>query len=166
MKRYSVFDLYVVEKEGHKFICEKILENEYREVLTKEKLIIEDNDKVETLIKYYSILAIATYKNDQVLNPLMLSKKEILLKYIEINEKVRNKEVNINDFLKKQQEELEGLKVLASECPELAKQNALQILQRIGILDKEGNLIGPYNEILVKEETPKQRILKNEEIDN
>ena len=166
MKKYSVFELYVVEKEGHKFICEKISDNEYREVFTKEKIKIENNDIGECLTKYYSILAIATYKNDQVLNPLRLNKKDILLKYLSINEKVRNKEVNIDDFLKKQQEELEELKVLARECPELAKRNALQTLQRIGILDKEGNVIGPYNEILVKEETPKQRILKNEEIDN
>ena len=153
MKRYSVFDLYVVKKDNHKFICEKILENEYREVLTKEKLIIEENETVESLTKYYSILAIATYKNGQVLNPLMLSKKDILLKYIEINEKVRNKEVNINDFLKKQQEELEGLKVLASECPELAKQLASETLQGLGIIDEEENLIGPYKDILKKERT-------------
>lgn len=150
MKKYSVFSLYVVEKEEHKFICERIIDNEYREVLTKEKLVLEENDKVKSLTRYYPILDIATYKDGQILNPLMLTKKDILLKYNEINEKVINKEVNIDDFLKRQQEELEGLKVLARECPKLARQIALENLQGSGILDEEGNVAYPYKTSFVK----------------
>ena len=152
MEKYNVFSLYVVEKEEHKFICEKIFENEYREVLTKEKLILEDNDKIESLTRYYSILGVATYKDGKILNPLMLTKKDILLKYIEINQNEKDKRIDMDDFLKRQQEELEGLKILAKECPELAKEYSLEKLQGAGILDENGELIGPYKEI-VKQKT-------------
>ena len=87
MKKYNVFYLWVVEKDGHKFICEKVSENYYKEVLTKEDIIIEENESVTKLTKYYSILEVATYKDGQILNPLMLTKKDILYKYIEKNEK-------------------------------------------------------------------------------
>ena len=152
MEKYNVVSLYVVEKEEHKFICEKIFENEYREVLTKEKLILEDNDKIESLTRYYSILGVATYKDGKILNPLMLTKKDILLKYIEINQNEKDKRIDMDDFLKRQQEELEGLKILAKVCPELAKEYSLEKLQGAGILDENGELIGPYKEI-VKQKT-------------
>lgn len=125
MEKYNVFSLYVVEKEEHKFICERIIDNEFREVLTKEKLILEDNDKIESLTRCYSILGVATYKDGKILNPLMLTKKDILLKYIEINQNEKDKRIDMDDFLKRQQEELEGLKILAKECPELAKEYSL-----------------------------------------
>jgi len=150
MKKYSVFSLYVVEKDGHKFICEKIIDNEYKEVLTKEKLVLEENDKIKSLTKYYSIIAVATFKDGQVLNPLMLTKKDILLKYIEINQNVIDKRIDMDDFLKRQQEELEGLKILAKECPELAKKYSLEKLQGAGILDENGDLKEPYNELITK----------------
>ncbi len=158
MKKYNVFSLYVVEKDNHKFICERIIDNEFSEVLTKEKLVLEENDKVEPLTRYYSILAVATYKNGKILNPLMLTKKDILLKYIGINEKVVSKNFDIDDILKRQQEELEGLKILAKECPELAKEYSLEKLQGAGILDTNGELIGPYKEIFV-ENLDKQKTL-------
>ena len=149
MKKYNVFSLYVIEKDNHKFICERIIDNEFREVLTKEKLVLEENDKIKPLTRYYSILAVATYKNGKILNPLMLSKKDILLKYIEINQNVIDKKIDMDDILKRQQEELEGLKILAKECPELAKEYSLEKLQGAGILDEKGELIGPYKEIFV-----------------
>ena len=55
MKKYNVFSLYVIEKEEHKFICEKISDKEYKEVLTKEKLLLEEKNKVKSLTDYYSI---------------------------------------------------------------------------------------------------------------
>lgn len=158
MKKYNVFSLYVIEKDNHKFICERIIDNEFREVLTKEKLVLEENDKIKSLTKYYSILAVATYKNGQILNPLMLTKKDILLKYIEINQNVMDKRIDMDDILKRQQEELEGLKILAKECPELAKEYSLESLQGAGILDEKGELIGPYKEVFVKR-TEKQKTL-------
>ena len=150
MKKYNVFSLYVVEKKGYKFICEKILDNEYKEILTKEKIIIDENEKVKSLTRYYPILGIAIYIDGQILNPLMLNKKDILLKYIEINKKVIDNKFDVDDFLKKQQEELEGLKILSKECPELAKEYSLEKLQGAGILDKNGELIGPYKELFTK----------------
>ena len=155
MKKYNVFYLWVVEKDRHKFICEKIYDNKFKEILTKKYIIVEESDKVKSLISYYSILEIATYKNGQILNPLMLTKKDILLKYIELNEKEKNKHVNINDFLKKQEEELKGWEILKKECPEFAKQLAKEILQGLGIIDDKENLVGPYNDILRKEKTMK-----------
>lgn len=150
MKKYNVFYLWVVEKDGYKFICERIYDNRYKEVLTKEDVIVEENDKVKSLTRYYSILEVATYKNGQILDPLMLTKKDILLKYIEINQNVIDKRIDIDDILKRQKEELEGLKVLARECPELAKKYSLEKLQGAGILDENGELIGPYKEVFTK----------------
>ena len=150
MKKYNVFYLWVVEKDGHCFICERVYHNSYKEVLTKEDIRVEENDKVKSLTRYYSILGVATYKNGQILNPLMLTKYDILLKYIEINQNVIDKRIDINEFLKKQQEELEGLKVLTKECPELARKYSLEKLQGAGILDGNGALIGPYKEIFRK----------------
>lgn len=158
MKKYNVFSLYVVEKDNHKFICERIIDNEFSEVLTKEKLLLEENDKVKPLTRYYSILTVATYKNGKILNPLMLTKKDILLKYIEINQNEKDKRFDMDDFLKRQQEELEGLKILAKECPELAKAYSLEKFQGAGILDENGELIGPYKEIFV-ESPDKQKTL-------
>lgn len=154
MKKYSVLTLYVVKKGNHNFICENILLNEYREVLTKEKLILEENDNVEYLANYYSILAIATYKDGRISNPLMLSKKDILRKYIEINKQVESRLSQIDrisDFIKYQQEEIEGLKILGKECPELAKQRAIGSLKRTGILDEKGSVTDPYKEIFSEE---------------
>lgn len=150
MKKYNVFYLWVVEKDGHKFICERVSGDDYKEVLAKEDIRVEENDKVKSLTNYYSILAVATYKNGQILNPLMLTKKDILLKYIEINEKVVSKNFDMDDILRKQQEELEGLKVLAKECPELAKKYSLEKLQGAGILDENGDLKESYNELVTK----------------
>jgi len=150
MKKYSVFSLYVVKKENQEFICKKIYDDEYREVLTNEKLVLEENDSVKCLTRYYSILEVATYNDGKITNPLMLSKKDILLKYIEINQNVKGKRIDMDDILKRQQEELEGLKVLAKECPKLAKEYSLEKLQGTGILDKNGELIGPYKEIFTK----------------
>lgn len=150
MKKYNVFYLWVVEKEGYSFICERVSGNYYKEVLKKEDIIVGESDKVRSLTKYYPILAIATYKNGQILNPLMLTKKDILLKYIELNQNVKDKRIDVDDFLKKQQEELEGLKVLAKECPELARKYSLEKLQEAGILDENGDLKEPYNESITK----------------
>lgn len=150
MNKYNVFNLYVIERDNHKFICEKITPNKYIEVLTKEKIVLEEKDKTKSLTKYYSILSVATYKNGQILNPLMLTKKDILLKYIEINEKAVSKNFDMDDFLKRQQEELEGLKILSKECPELAKEYSLEKLQGAGILDEQGNLTGPYKEMFTE----------------
>ncbi|MBR6690520.1 MAG: hypothetical protein IKL65_04240 [Bacilli bacterium] len=152
MKKYSVFRLYVVEKDGHKFICERIYSYEYREVLTKEKLILEENDKVESLTNWYALAVIGFFDlgYNIITNPLMLTKKDVLYKYIEINERVVSKNIDMDDLLKRQQEELEGLKVLAKECPELAKKYSLEKLQGTGILDENGDLKEPYNEIFTK----------------
>lgn len=164
MKRYNIFSLYVVENEGHKLICERVSNHEYIEVLTEEKLIVEKIKNVKSLTIYYSILDIASYKDGQILNPLMLTKNDILLKYIEINKNVVSRVSYYQDekaFLEKQEKNLEGLKVLQKECPELAKQIALETLQGSGILDEKGNLKDQYKQIVVKEEIQKQKVLNN-----
>ena len=86
MKLYSVFRLFVVEKNKIKFICTEKNKGEYIEFFTKEKLKVDDNTKVESLSNYYSILEVANYEN---FKPLRINKKSILLKYIEINEKTK-----------------------------------------------------------------------------
>lgn len=83
MKKYNVLSLYVVEYRGIKYICESWRNNsEYIEVLTKRVFKEKDEIKVEKLSEYYPILAIMNYETKE---PLLLSKKDILNKYIVIN---------------------------------------------------------------------------------
>ena len=83
MKKYNIYNLYVLKVNGHSFICKyNELTNTYVEIFTK--VIIENNDNiiVESLSDYYSIFAQCNYATGK---PLMLSKKELLRKYIMIN---------------------------------------------------------------------------------
>ena len=95
----------------------------------------------------------------------MLSKKDILLKYIKINEKDINKPYDPVDFIEKQKQMLEELKVLEKECPELAKKEALESLQRAGILDEEGNLKEPYAESVREDIIPTKELNKQKTLD-
>ena len=92
MKLYSIFDLYVIKKCNHKFICKKSNSDTYREFFTKEKIKIEDLNQVETLSNYYPILS--------AMKPEKLNKDQILQKYIEINQKENDKEKeNLDSFV-------------------------------------------------------------------
>ncbi len=82
MKKYSIFELYVVEMNGKKFICKYYDENKYMDIFTDK--IISNTDYVERLSDYYP--------NDSRINletgiPLKVSREILLLKYIEINTK-------------------------------------------------------------------------------
>jgi len=92
LKKYNIIDLYVIEKNNHKFICEYLLENEYIEVLTREKIRIDNKVKIERLVKYCSILEKICLDSKK---PLRLTKKDILLKYLEINEKTIDKKFDL-----------------------------------------------------------------------
>ena len=90
MKKYSVFDFYVVkvEKGDNKFyfICKFYAQNTYKEIFTKEKICVKDKSYVERLSDYYSPIAICSYNKEKLSSkPLMLSRKDLLYKYIEIN---------------------------------------------------------------------------------
>ena len=83
MKKYNVFELWIVKIKDYYFICEKLIdENTYREIFTKEKFKLLDNEKVEPLKNYYSLFSIMNYSTRK---PLMLAKKDLLMKYAEIN---------------------------------------------------------------------------------
>lgn len=88
MKKYSVYSLYVVQvgkgKQARYFICEQpiLFSNIYKEVFTKQKIKVDDESCVERLSNFYSILEQFSFATGKV---LMLSKKQLLLKYVEIN---------------------------------------------------------------------------------
>jgi len=89
MKLYSVFSLYVIKQGDVYFICKKsIYSNIYVEFFTKQKIRIENETNVESLSNYYSSLEVMNYETKE---PLMLNKKQILLKYLEINGKTKEK---------------------------------------------------------------------------
>ncbi len=59
MKKYSVFELWVVKTDGYYFICEKLFDDKtYWEIFTKEKIKVLDSQNIEPLKNYYSLLAI------------------------------------------------------------------------------------------------------------
>jgi len=83
MRKYSVFGLYVITINGQKFICESIIyKKKYREVLTGRKIDLKVEYKVERLSNYYPLLERMNYTTRE---PLILTKEDILDKYIDIN---------------------------------------------------------------------------------
>ena len=96
MKKYSVFSLYVVQvgtgKRAHYFICEQqiLFSNTYIEIFTKQKIKLDNEVFVKRLSDFYSILERCNFSTGEV---LMLTKKQLLLKYIEINNYYTEKRV-------------------------------------------------------------------------
>ena len=87
MKKYSVFDLRVIEIGNDDnllyLICKPTsVPDIYIEVLTKKKVYIKQDTFVQSLSVYYPVSQRMCYINDE---PLMLDKEGILKKYIEIN---------------------------------------------------------------------------------
>ena len=88
MKKYNVFELSVGRiSRGNGtyqyFICKQdSIKTVYTEIFTDDKIVITDPLDVEPLSNYYSLLAVCNWKTKK---PLMLTKKELLQKYNEIN---------------------------------------------------------------------------------
>ena len=152
MKEFNLFDLYVIENDNHKFICElDISKNLYIEIFTKEIIELENNKEMEPLSKYYSLLQIIKYYNNLgAKEPLMLKEKELLIEYININKQIVDKfdhyNKNIDKVLNDQEEYLKEFKKLKENNPELAKELAMESLKKSGILDENGELAYPYSE--------------------
>ena len=147
MKKYNVFDLWVVKADDYYFICEKLFdENTYREIFTKEKVEVLDNENLEPLKNYYSLLVIMNYVTGE---PLILTKKELLVKYAEINSSYieRRKQYNSNYeiIIREQDEYIKALKELGEKNPERAREEAIESLRRTGILNENCELDAPYN---------------------
>lgn len=89
MKLYSVLNLYVIKVKDTYFICHKSSkDNIYIEFFTREKIVVKNQNDIESLKKYYSLLGVIDFKTKE---SLRLTKKQILLKYLEINDKVVKK---------------------------------------------------------------------------
>ena len=83
MKKYSVYSLKVIKADDIYLICRKNhLNDDYTEVLTNKKIKLTDKMAIEPLANYYPTLGLQKYGTDEV---LMLSKEDILRKYLEIN---------------------------------------------------------------------------------
>ena len=88
MKKYSVFDLSVVKvNRGNGtyqyFICKQnIITKAYIEIFTNTNIDVVDPFDVEPLSNYYSVFAAYNYGMHK---PLMLTKKDLLKRYNEIN---------------------------------------------------------------------------------
>lgn len=159
MKKFNLFNLYVIENDNHKFICElDISKNLYIEIFTREIIELENNKEMEPLTRYYSPLQMIKYYNNlETKETLMLTEKELLIKYIDINKKIIDKfdhyNQNIDKVLNEQEEYLKKFKKLMKNNPELAKELALESLKKSGVLDEDGELAYPYSESINKEKT-------------
>lgn len=87
-KKYSIYNFSVIKKSrgdgtSQCYICEynAILEA-YIEVFSKAPVSLENCLSIEPLTKYYSILARRNYQTGK---PLMVTLKDLLIKYNEIN---------------------------------------------------------------------------------
>lgn len=150
MKRYNINELSVVRVEDtfkdRYFICEyNKIEDIYVEIFTSEKIKVTNKNDVEALSERYSLLEVCNYSKNE---PLMLDKKALLLKYIDINQKriIPDRDKYLDYLIEHQKKTLEQLKKLSKENPELAKEISLKSLQRSGILDANGELAYPYNQ--------------------
>lgn len=100
MKNYNVNSLYVVgeKNSNHYFICKYNLINKtYEEIFTGEKIKIYDNNTIKLLSDYYTN---SQQFNNKTKSPLILTKKELLRKYIEINNEAnleKNEDCSLND---------------------------------------------------------------------
>lgn len=148
MKKYSVFDLFVINKDEVNFIClESLTPNQYIEFFTNEKINLEENMSIESLTEYYSLLAVKNYTTGQ---PLKLDKKSILLKYIEINQKHYNEKIDLEEVIESQEKYLEEFNKLKELDPQRAKEVALKSLRKTGILDEKDEPKEPYNKVFIK----------------
>jgi len=103
MKKYNIYNLKVVKivsnDDVKHFIC---MYNEasdtYTEVLTNHKIKISDSSCIEPLSNYYSTLEQCNYQTGK---PLMLNKKMILEKYIDINAILTPKKKTVSKTLSK-----------------------------------------------------------------
>lgn len=86
MRKYDVFNLSVVKKivnnHFHYLICKNDNKDNYVEVLTGHKVIVADEKCVKPLSKYYSDITLYGVSTDK---HLMLTRQDILKKYIDIN---------------------------------------------------------------------------------
>ncbi len=79
MKKYNIYNLYVVKVDNYYLICKyNSLNDSYEEIFTHEKI---NADNKEPLANYYPLLGTHNYITGK---PLMLDKKELLRKYITI----------------------------------------------------------------------------------
>lgn len=143
MKKYNVFNLCVVNFENYFFICEKLCdEGMYREIFTGDRIKVLDDEKVEPLKNYYSLLAVMSYTTGK---PLMLTKKDLLKKYAEINsyyiELRKQHNSYYEDVIKEQEQYIKALKELNDKNPEKAKEVALDNLRRIGIINQNDEMV-------------------------
>lgn len=109
MKKYNVYNLYVVEiqknNDTHYFICKRShLNNNYIEIFTNEKMEITNNTKIELLSNYFPNLMSNNYT---IGKPLMMDKKELLTKYIEINRLEKDSLCTYDNILDEEINELE-----------------------------------------------------------
>lgn len=157
MKKYNVFNLYIVKEDDYYFICEKgIKEHTYIEIFTHKTLKYPNMHYVKPLSEYYSLLAVMNYTTGK---PLILTKKELLIKYAEINSpyierKKQHRSRNYTARIKEQEEYIKALEQLAKESPDKAKELAIESLKRTGILDEKGDVAYPYNASLGNDAAP------------
>ena len=154
MKKYHIEELSVVKLEEmnkvYFFICKcNTNKKTYIEIFTHEELKNDCIKEVTPLKEYYSSLEIARLHLN---SSLMLNKKDLLLKYTKINKSLVIDSPNEwSDWQEYQKKELDYWQQLSKNNPEMAKQVALESLQRSGILDKNGELAVPYNEGIVEQ---------------
>lgn len=137
MKKYSVFDLYVVNVDEYYFICEKgYRENIYVELFTKEKFKVLDDNNIRSLKNYYSLFEVMNYKNGE---ELLLTKKELLIRYAHLNSaQIERRKDSRDDLIKCMDNYLMNLKEFAKYNPEKAREEAMNSLYRTGILNEDG----------------------------
>lgn len=140
MKKYSVFSLWVIKSGNKNFICERICDNAFREIFTKQIIKINESKYIESLTEYYSPLEILKYnKNLEVVGFLMLDQKDLLSMYIKLNRTTQKEK--------------------AQENEETPSEITLKKLQNAGIIDKNGNLMGIYKELFIKNQ--KEKVIDN-----
>lgn len=165
MKKYSIFDLYVVKIEEYYFICEKTYkENTYKEIFTKEEFKVLDIENIKPLKNYYSLFEIQNYKTGA---ELKLTKKALLIRYAQINSAQieRRKQHNNNeDLIKGMDNYLFYLKELAKNDPEKAKEEAIASLCGAGILKENMEFKDNYTSLICEENNYKKVLIRKNSV--
>ena len=93
MKKYNIFNLYIVSVKNtdYKLLCKHHKYDDYYiEIFTNKKIKKINILNIEPLANQYSVLEVCNYTTKE---PLMLSEETLLINYIRINTKQKEKEL-------------------------------------------------------------------------
>lgn len=129
---YDALKLYIIHEGDYKYICEKISDDEYEEVLTKTVIEIREINQIKPYVSIHKNTLIKKRLSSQ---DFLVSKLDILKDFAKINShslSIIEQHRKVDDIIKEQEEYSRLLKELSEKNPEKAKEIVILELKRNG----------------------------------